>query len=64
MKAVQHTRDHVEHVIQQTHCDLDCTTNKRGRPYTLICTKNQASYERRVRQREKDLTDRERLLRS
>ena len=64
LKAVQHTRDHVEHVIQQTHCDLDCTTDKRGRPYTLVCTKNQANYEQRVRQRERDLTDRERVLHS
>jgi hypothetical protein len=32
-------------------------TEKRGRPYSLICTKNQASYERRVRQREQDLLD-------
>ncbi len=59
LKAVQEERSHVERAIQWGHCDLDCTTDKRGRPYTLICTKNQASYERRVRQREQDLADRE-----
>jgi hypothetical protein len=64
VKAVQDVRDHLEHNIQRYGCDLDCTTDKHGRPYTLICTKNRASYERRVRQREKDLADRERLLRS
>jgi hypothetical protein len=62
LKAVQQSRDHIEQSIGQSHLDLDCATDKRGRPYTLICTKNQASYERRVRQREKDLGDRRRLL--
>jgi predicted 2-oxoglutarate/Fe(II)-dependent dioxygenase YbiX len=61
LKAVQEERSHVEGAIQWAHCDLDCTTDKRGRPYTLVCTKNQASYERRVGQREQDLADRERL---
>ncbi|MBF0097985.1 MAG: 2OG-Fe(II) oxygenase [Magnetococcales bacterium] len=56
-KASEHSRRHVEETIRQSHCDLDSTTDKRGRPYTLVCTKNQASYERRVRQRKKDLTD-------
>ncbi len=37
------------------------TTDKRGRPYTLVCTKNQASYARRVRQRTQDLGHREQL---
>jgi hypothetical protein len=61
LKAAQDARTHVEHSIRGSRCDLDCTTDKRGRPYTLVCKKNQASYERRVRQREKDLADREHL---
>ena len=61
LKAAQDARTHVEHSIRRSRCDLDCTTDKRGRPYTLVCKKNQASYEGRVRQREKDLADRERL---
>jgi hypothetical protein len=36
---------------------LDITTDRHGRPYSLICTKNQASYERKVSQRTKDLAD-------
>jgi hypothetical protein len=32
-------------------------TDTKGRPYTLICTKNQASYERRVTQRREDIAD-------
>jgi hypothetical protein len=64
LKAAQQVREHVAHSIQASRCDLDCSTEKRRRPYTLVCTKNQASYEGRVRQREKDLADRERLLRT
>jgi hypothetical protein len=54
-KAVGDRRDHVESTIQQSRCDVDTQTDKKGRPYQLICTKNQASYERRARQREQDL---------
>jgi len=61
LKAAQDVRSHVEHSIQRNQCDIDYTTDKRGRPYTLFCRKNQASYERRVRQREQDLADRDRL---
>ncbi len=61
LKAAQDTRSHVEHSIRRSQCDLDYATDKRGRPYTLVCKKNQASYERRVRQRENDLANRDRL---
>jgi hypothetical protein len=37
------------------------TTDRRGRPYSLVCTKNQASYDRRVKQRTDDLANIERL---
>lgn len=56
-KAVEADRSHVEQTIQRAHCDLDFTTDRRGRPYTLVCTKNQASYDRRAKQRRKDLED-------
>jgi hypothetical protein len=55
--AVEADRSHVENTIRSAKCDVDMITEKRGRPYSLICTKNQASYERRVRQREQDLLD-------
>ena len=55
LKAVEHRRSHVEGTIRSSACDVDTRTSKQGRPYTLICTKNQASYERRARQREQDL---------
>jgi hypothetical protein len=61
-KAAERDRRHVEYSVRQAQCDLDLTTDQRGRPYTLVCKKNQASYQRRVRQREQDLSHRERLL--
>jgi hypothetical protein len=51
----------VELAVRQHRCDLDLTTEKRGSPHTLICTKNQASYGRRVEQRQTDLEHRARL---
>ena len=37
------------------------TTDRRGRPYSLVCTKNQASYERRAKQRRQDTENLARL---
>jgi predicted 2-oxoglutarate/Fe(II)-dependent dioxygenase YbiX len=56
-KAAEADRAHLQDTIRQAHCDVDVTTDKRGRPYTLICVKNQASYDRRLTQREQDLID-------
>jgi hypothetical protein len=61
LKAVEAQRGHVEAVIRQAGCDLDVATDRKGRPYTLVCTKNQASYERRVSQRQRDLENVARL---
>jgi hypothetical protein len=57
LKAIQHRRTHVEDSVRRAVCDLKLTTQKRGSPHTLIATKNQASYERRVKQRRRDLDD-------
>jgi len=56
-KAPQADRTHVENKILNEGYDLDCTTLRRGSPHSLVCTKNQASYERMARQRKKDLED-------
>jgi hypothetical protein len=61
LKAVQRDRSHVELAVRQHRCDLDLATERRGSPHTLICTKNQASYGRRVEQRQQDLDHRARL---
>jgi len=60
-KAAEADRSHVAHEVSRANCDLDLSTEKRGRPYTLVCTKNRASFERRVRQRTQDLDYRGRL---
>jgi hypothetical protein len=52
--AVQH-RTHVKGAIKSANCDLNLVTERRGSPHSLICTKNQPSYERRVKQRQDDL---------
>ena len=54
-KAVQHDRSHVESEIRRGNCDLDVTTLRKGSPHVLVCAKNQASYERRAKERERDL---------
>lgn len=55
LKAVQDRRTHVEQSVQSAACDLDLTTERRGSPHALVATKNQASYERRAKQRRQDL---------
>jgi hypothetical protein len=53
--AAQAERSHLESSIRHFRCDLDFTTLRRGSPHSLVCTKNQASYERRALQRKDDL---------
>jgi predicted 2-oxoglutarate/Fe(II)-dependent dioxygenase YbiX len=55
LKAVQDRRSHVEQSVRSVRCDLDLTTERRGSPHTLVATKNRASYERRAKQRRRDL---------
>jgi predicted 2-oxoglutarate/Fe(II)-dependent dioxygenase YbiX len=61
LKAAQIHRQHVEATIREARCDLDTTTERRGSPHGLVCTKNQKSYERRAKQRTEDLANLERL---
>jgi hypothetical protein len=60
-KAREADRRHVEDSIRQGRHDVDCGTERKGSPHVLVCTKNQASYERRVAQRRADLDDLTRL---
>jgi hypothetical protein len=60
-KAAETRRRHVENSIQRDNCDLDTTTARHTRPYELVCRKNQASFERRVAQRQRDLAAQMRL---
>ncbi|MHB8543385.1 MAG: 2OG-Fe(II) oxygenase [Leptospirales bacterium] len=54
-KAAEDARNHVSMSIQNSRCDLDQTTEKKSRPYSLVCTKNSATYEKLLKQRKKDL---------
>lgn len=47
-RAVEARRRHLEDVIRHSHCDLDLSTERRGSPHTLVCTKNRASYDREL----------------
>jgi hypothetical protein len=47
-RAAQAERSHLADQIRQSSSDLDLRTEERGRPYTLICTKNTASYKARL----------------
>ncbi len=60
-KAAETGRRHVEESSRRSGCDLDLATDRRGRPYSLVCTKNQASYDRRAHQRQHDLAHLARL---
>jgi len=60
-KAPEAGRRHMEESIRRSGCDLDLVTDRRGRPYSLVCTKNQASYDRRAQQRQRDLAHLARL---
>jgi hypothetical protein len=61
LRANEGDRSHVESTIRTARCDVDTLTERRGRPYSLICTKNQASYDRLRTQRQRDLADLARL---
>ncbi len=42
-------RGHLRDEIRHAEIDLECETERRGRPYTLMCTKTVAGYEKRVK---------------
>lgn len=56
-KSAEANRQHVEQTILRHACDVDTETDRSGRPYSLVCTKNQNSYQRRVVQRNRDLLE-------
>jgi hypothetical protein len=47
-------RQHLHQQIDRHRIDCAHVTERRGRPYTLVCTKNQASFERSLKQYETD----------
>jgi len=57
LKAAEAVRGHVKAMIGRAGSDLHVATDRGSRPYRLVCTKNQASYDRRAKQRSQDLAD-------
>jgi predicted 2-oxoglutarate/Fe(II)-dependent dioxygenase YbiX len=55
LRAKEADRSHLANTVRAALCDVDTVTERRGSPHSLICTKNQASYERRKIQRGSDL---------
>ena len=48
-------RQHLHRIIDGRKCDCTHVTERKGSPQTLVCTKTQASYERRLEQFHSDL---------
>ena len=48
-------RQHLHRIIDMRQCDCTHETERKGSPQTLVCTKTQSSYERRLKQFENDL---------
>jgi hypothetical protein len=55
LKAAEARRAHVQENVRRASCDIDLETERSGSPHTLVAVKNQASYERRAKQRREDL---------
>ena len=47
-------RDGLEHLIRNHNLDLKTETDRKGRPFTLVCTKTTASYEARLKKYHED----------
>lgn len=54
-KAAETRRSHIEQSIKKHQSDINCKTECTSRPYSLVCVKNQASYQRLVAQHTRDL---------
>ena len=55
-------RQHLHQVIDRNRCDLTHVTERRGSPFTLVCTKTTASYETACKIHERDLQNLSRIL--
>jgi hypothetical protein len=42
--AIEGVRSNLEQTITGQRLDMDCVTERKGRPYTLVCTKNRRTY--------------------
>ena len=57
-------RAHIGTQIAQSRIDMRCETERHGRPYTLVCIKTRATWERRLEQYREDIAGMRRLAAS
>ncbi|HEU5408913.1 MAG TPA: hypothetical protein VFU48_14185, partial [Nitrospira sp.] len=55
LPLAEQRRRHLHHIIDGKKLDATHVTERRGRPYTLVCTKTKASYERALKAHHVDL---------
>ena len=61
-RAASEIRGTIHRKIEELGLDMTHVTERKGRPYTLVCTKTRASYERACKRHRSDLADMRRLL--
>ena len=61
MKLNKGRRRHLHDIIRSNRCDLTHVTERYGSPYTLVCTKTTASYQRACKINERDLSNLSRI---
>ena len=49
-------RAHLQQFIDRQQLDIQHVTERRGRPFTLVCTKTRASHKRRLTEYAKDVS--------
>ena len=63
ISVAQSERQHLRDQIKRHSLDIDCETERRGRPYSLVCKKNRASYQRRLAEYGEDVQQMNVLIR-
>ena len=58
----QDRRQHLHGIIERNRCDVTHVTERKGRPFKLVCTKTTASYERACKTFERDQRNLSRLV--
>ena len=60
----QELRKHLHRIIDEHRLDMSHETERRGRPFTLVCTKNRASHKRRLGEYAEDIAQMSSLMAS
>ena len=60
-KVNESTRGHISDMIRRHDLDVTCRTEKKGRPYTLVCRKNRSAHQRSLKRYEEDISEMKRL---